>query len=129
MHWFRNAAVTLGAAVLALALCGAATAQDPPASVEAQIDGLIAYIEASPCSFIRNGTAYGGADAAVHIRDKYDYYRDRIHTAVDFIDLAATRSALSGQLYRVACPGQSTIPSAQWLRAELAAQQAKTGGN
>src|SRR5262245_57683734 len=75
----------------------------PPASPEAEIDHLLGFIAASPCAFIRNGVAYGGTQAAAHIRDKYDHYREDIHSAEDFIALAATKSAMSGKPYLVKC--------------------------
>ena len=96
-----------------------------------QIEHLIDFIQDSPCIFIRNGTGYDGAKAADHVRQKYEYYRnrDRIHSVEDFIDLAATKSALSGKPYQVRCPGQPVGPAADWLRAELVKIRAKTGGD
>ena len=96
-----------------------------------QIEHLIDFIRQSPCAFIRNGKDYDGAAAADHVQQKYEYYRDRrrIRTVDDFIDLAATKSALSGKPYQIRCPGQPVAPAADWLRAELQAYRAKTGGN
>jgi hypothetical protein len=90
------------------------------ASPDAEIDHLLDFIAASPCAFIRNGVTYDGARAAAHIRDKYDYYRDDIHSAEDFIALAATKSALSGRPYLVDCGGKRE-PAADWIARELAA--------
>ena len=78
------------------------------------------FIAASPCAFIRNGVAYDGAQAADHIKDKYDYYRDDIRSAEDFIALAASKSAMSGKPYLVKCDG-ATEPAADWINRELAA--------
>lgn len=96
-----------------------AQADGPSAQAIRQIDHLIAFIEASPCAFIRNGTEYDGPAAADHIRAKYRYYRDRIRSAEDFIDRTATRSELSGRPYQVHCPGAPVLPAADWLRLEL----------
>lgn len=104
---FLVAVVTLSAPALA-------------ASPEAEIDHLLGFIAASPCAFIRNGAAYDGAEAVDHIKDKYDYYRDEIHSAEDFIALAASKSALSGKPYLVKCGG-TTEPAADWITRELAA--------
>lgn len=94
----------------------------PPAlahSMTEEIDHLLGFIEASPCAFIRNDKAYAGKDAAAHIKDKYDYYRDDIHSAEDFIRLAASKSAASGRPYLVRCDA-AIIPAADWLNQELA---------
>ena len=104
-------------ATAALVLC-APLAQ--AASVEAEIDHLLAFIAGSPCAFIRNGVAYEGRQAVDHIKDKYEYYRDDIHSAEDFIVLAASKSAMSGKPYLVTCDG-ATEPAADWITRELAA--------
>ena len=102
-------------ALTALVLFGPPTLA---ASPEAEIDHLLAFIASSPCTFIRNGAAYDGAQAAGHIKDKYDYYRDDIHSAEDFIALAASKSAMSGKPYLVTCDG-ATEPAADWITREL----------
>jgi hypothetical protein len=84
-----------------------------------EIDHLLGAIATSPCDFIRNGVAYDGAHAAAHVRDKYDYYRSDIHSAEDFIRLAASKSMLSGQPYLVRCDAV-TVPATDWLNTELA---------
>ena len=84
-----------------------------------EIDHLLVAIATSPCAFIRNGVTYSGEQAADHVKDKYEYFRDKIHSAEDFIALAATRSELTGRPYLVQC-GTTTMPAADWLRQELA---------
>lgn len=118
MHFQARFVGFLKASVFALALVLA-----PPAeatSAEAEIDHLLAFIAASPCVFIRNGVSYDGAAAVDHIKDKYDYYREEIHSAEDFIALAASKSALSGKPYLVTCDG-ATEPAADWIVRELSA--------
>jgi hypothetical protein len=117
-----NAVYFKGFIVAALMLCAPALAASP----EAEIDHLLGFIAASPCSFIRNGVAYDGAEAVAHIEDKYDYYRDDIHSAEDFIALAATKSALSGKPYQVTC-GETTEPAADWIARELGAYRRNSG--
>ena len=90
------------------------------ASPEAEIDHLLGFIAASPCVFIRNGVSYDGTAAVAHIKDKYDHYRADIHSAEDFIALAASRSTLSGKPYLVTCGG-ATEPAASWITRELEA--------
>jgi hypothetical protein len=122
----RRAALALWAL-----LPSAAYAESPSMTLAQQIEHLIDFIRESPCVFIRNGTDYDGATAANHVRQKYEYYRERgsIHSTEDFIDLAATKSAFSGKPYQIRCPGQPVKPAADWLRAELQSYRAKTGGN
>lgn len=117
-----NAGYFKGFAIAALFLCAPALAASP----EAEIDHLLGFIAASPCSFIRNGVAYDGAQATAHIKDKYDHYQDDIHSAEDFIALAATRSALSGKPYLVTC-GEKTEPAADWIARELDGYRRNSG--
>jgi hypothetical protein len=107
----------------ALVFCAPAA---PAASPEAEIDHLLDFIAASPCAFIRNDVAYDSAQAVGHIKDKYDYYREDIHSAEDFIALAATKSAMSGKPYVVECEA-TRIPAADWLTQELSAFRQRSG--
>jgi hypothetical protein len=91
-----------------------ATASSP----SEEIQHLLDFIAASTCAFIRNGVAYDGAEAAAHVKDKYEYYRSDIHSAEDFIARAASRSELSGKPYLVRC-GADATPAADWLAREL----------
>ena len=103
------------ALVMALFMTGLpATASSPGEEIEHLLD----FIAASTCVFIRNGVAYDGAEAAAHVKDKYEYYRRDIHSAEDFIARAASRSELSGKPYLVRC-GADTVPAADWLAREL----------
>jgi hypothetical protein len=88
-------------------------------SMSAEIDHLLDFIAASHCTFIRNGVGYGGVKAAEHVEDKYEHYREDIRSTEDFIAMAATRSALTGQPYLVECDG-NRMPAADWLKRELA---------
>jgi hypothetical protein len=120
MHRFKHAllALTLGSTLFlsAPALAG----------MSEEIDHLLEFIAASPCAFIRNGVAYNSAQAVDHIQDKYDYYRDDIHSAEDFIALAASRSEMSGKPYLVECDG-TTEPAADWIARELNAFRQRSG--
>lgn len=84
----------------------------------AEVDYLLDRVVASDCTFIRNGKRYDGADAASHLRRKYDYAQ-RKHgdiTADQFIEHIATKSSWSGRLYTVECPPQyAEQRSADWL--------------
>jgi hypothetical protein len=114
MRRVRSALVLL-AALAPLLLVSPAMAR----SMAEEIDHLLAFITASPCAFIRNGVSYEGKAAVDHIKDKYEHYRDDIHSAEDFIARAATKSELSGKPYLVQCDAD-TMPAADWLKKELA---------
>jgi hypothetical protein len=114
--------------VLGLALAPVARAA-PPAIAQAEINYLLGFIEDSACEFFRNGSWYDAKKAAAHLRDKYEMLAtgDRIHTAEDFIEEAATKSSLSGQPYQVRCSGDKAVATNQWLRDMLTRYRAHTG--
>jgi len=111
------------AAVLALlALFGVAAVRAAPAtSMPMEVNFLLGYIEGSGCDFQRNGNWHTAHAAQVHLRDKYNYLvaRNRLDTAEQFIEKAATESSLTGRPYMVRCNGGPTITSRQWLGDEL----------
>ena len=112
--------------LLALALAAPmAAGAAPAAGVQQDVDHLLAFIETSNCSFYRNGTRSDAKAALAHVRMKYDYLagRDKVASAKDFIELAASQSSLSGKPYQVMCPGSAQVPSRAWLSEELARWQ------
>ncbi len=115
LRWFAVAAV----------LCMAGTASaEPSAQVTAEIEYLLAFVQQSECVFVRNGDDHGPADAAAHIRKKYQHFKKKINTTEDFIKRAATGSLMSGKPYLVRCPPQDTlVATADWMQAALAAHR------
>lgn len=107
-------------ALLALLLADAALAP----SEKHAIDHLLAFVAASDCTFIRNGDAHSAEDARTHMQRKYEHFEDKIDSAERFIELAASRSTLSGKPYHVDCPGDERRTSAEWLLQELARYRA-----
>ena len=103
-------AVFLGSSAIATEL----TEQDA-------INHLLKFVETSQCTFTRNGVEYDSKSAVSHIENKYNYFKNKIHTAEDFIALAAAKSELSGRPYLVRCGQGKRISSADWLREELEA--------
>jgi hypothetical protein len=93
----------------------------PPAIAVNEINYLLGFIERSGCKFYRNGSWYDSHRAQSHLRDKYNYLaaHDRIKTAEDFIDGAATRSSMSGIEYQIQCETGPAVPSNRWLRTAL----------
>src|SRR5210317_1734461 len=84
-----------------------------------EIAYLLLFVEQSGCTFIRNGKHYDALKAREHIEKKYEYYKDRITTAEDFILYSATKSSITGEPYRVICNGVNMVTS-DWLKEELA---------
>jgi hypothetical protein len=83
------------------------------------IDHLLRYVEKSGCVFIRNDKEYNSEEAAKHIKTKYDSLLFDSKTPEEFIELAASKSSISGRPYWVRCADHPPIPSADWLTKEL----------
>ena len=81
---------------------------------------MLSYVSTSSCVYERNGDLYAGFEAVKHIKKKYDYYKDNVKTAEDFIKYAATKSTLSGKKYKIHCPELDVQDSSDWLLEELA---------
>jgi hypothetical protein len=119
----------LSATVLGFLLLGfwhAAHAALPPAIAVAEINYLLDFIDRSGCQFYRNGRWYDAHRAKAHLRNKYDYLvaHDRVRTAEDFIEEAATKSGTSGKEYQIRCEGSSAVASSSWLGSALSAYRA-----
>ena len=86
---------------------------------KSEIVHLLEYIKATECTYIRNGTSHSGAEAAAHIQKKYDYFKNDIALAEDFIRLSATESTMFGNKYYIKCSGSPKMESGVWLLKEL----------
>ena len=109
----RRAAAFLLAATLSLSTW----AINPKA--EPEVNHLLDFVAKSGCTFFRNGSAYDSQAARTHLADKYGQIKDRLKTAEDFIEYAASHSSMTGQNYEVVCGKQPRRPSGDWLREEL----------
>lgn len=98
----------------------------PPAAAVAEINYLLDFVDRSGCKFYRNGSWYDSHRAQSHLRAKYAYLvaRDRIKSAEDFIDQAATQSSVSGEAYQIQCKTGPAVPSHRWLRTALSSYRA-----
>ncbi|HEX6019882.1 MAG TPA: DUF5329 domain-containing protein [Burkholderiaceae bacterium] len=110
-------AVVLGGAWLVVG----AAAGELPASAQKEITLLLDRIEASNCSFGRNGSWYPPSEARKHLQMKLDYMvkRNMLGSAEEFIAKAASGSSISGEAYQIRCGAQAPVASADWLTAEL----------
>ena len=92
---------------------------DIPIKQQHEIDHLLNFIAKSACQFNRNGTYYSGIQSRQHIQKKYNYFKDNIKSAEDFIHYSATKSTISRKYYTVQCPNKEKIKSKNWLLNEL----------
>lgn len=88
-------------------------------TMQAEIQHLLNFVAASGCQYERNGDFHSPLDAKKHIEKKFNYYRDKINSAEDFVRLSATKSSMSGKAYFIHCKGQKKVRSSKWLLAEL----------
>jgi hypothetical protein len=111
---------------LAFAAAGHAAPLSPAA--RAEIDALLSRLEASSCTFNRNGTWYPAAEAKTHLLRKLKYLEDRgmVRSAEQFIELAGSSSSTTGKPYLVKCGSGATVESGTWLLSEL--QVMRTSG-
>jgi hypothetical protein len=107
--------------LLTCTFVAAGTAAPLSPAARTEIDGLMSRLEASGCEFSRNGTWYPATDAKAHLLRKLKYLEDRgaVQTTEQFIELAASSSSTTGQLYLVKCGGSASVQSGAWLRSEL----------
>ena len=70
-------------------------------SLEQTIAYLTGYVAESKATFIRNGAEHTPAEAAAHIKAKYEHFKGEIKTPEDFIRLSASKSLLTGKPYLV----------------------------
>jgi hypothetical protein len=103
----------------------AAEALASPA-VAAEVDDLLLNLARSGCRFERNGRWYGADEARAHLMMKWqELQRRRLAQSTErFIELAASKSMLSGLPYQVQCGTSTAKPSAIWLRQQLQALRA-----
>ena len=112
-----------------LLLSAAGLAAPTAAPVRGEIDALLARLEASGCRFGRNDEWHAGADAKAHLLRKLDYIEKygAITSTEQFIDVAATKSSVSGAPYTVQCGNAAPTPSRNWLTSQLEALRAARG--
>ncbi len=115
-RWALALVVALGA------FSGSVTAA-PSEAARREIAALIGALDGSSCRFQRNGSWHDAAEARAHLQRKYDYLlkKDKVDTAEQFIERAASQSSISGKPYRIACPGQPEQTAAAWFGARLQA--------
>ena len=104
---------------LAVIFYAAPAISDVPPEQKPEVEFLIETVRTTDCAFDRNGKKYNGKKAAGHLERKYKHYKDEITSTETFIELAATRSMLSGADYYIICPGAAPVRSQDWLLQKL----------
>ncbi len=87
-------------------------------NTDREVQYLLGFVESSGCTFHRNGSDHDAADAADHLRLKYNRGGKYVNNADQFIDRLASESSWTGNQYTVTCDGQ-TQPSGEWLHQAL----------
>lgn len=92
-----------------------------PSAARPEIEALLARLQASNCSFQRNGSWHDAKEAQAHLLRKLAWLEDRnaVQSTEQFISLAASTSSRSGKPYLVKCGGSAPVESRRWLAAEL----------
>jgi len=119
-RWATALAVAAFSSILGLGPADRLAAASQPAAA-AEIDYLLAAMGNSGCEFFRNGDWSDAHKAQAHLNKKYQWLlaHDHVTTAEQFIELAGTRSSLSGRDYAVRCPGEAQVSSSSWLKDQL----------
>ncbi|MBK0014295.1 YfeK family protein [Stenotrophomonas sp. S41] len=100
----------------------------PGPQAQREIAQLIGSLDGSQCRFQRNGSWHDAAEARAHLQRKYDYLlkKDKVDSAEQFIERAASQSSMSGKAYRIQCPGKAEQTAAAWFGARLQALRQRT---
>lgn len=107
--------------IILFAAVGLHCATATPPAAHKEIEELLHYVaDLNGAVFIRNGGEHTAAEAAAHMRMKWEKQTDKVKTAEDFIALCGTQSLLSGERYRIRFKDSSTHDSAEVLREKLA---------
>lgn len=110
-------------AVVVFAVVGHALAGE---SLDQTVAYLLDQVAQSHATFIRNGEKHTPAEAAKHIKAKYDHFKKEIKTPEDFIRLCASKSLLSGQPYQVRIESGKEMRLDQWLTDALKAHRSES---
>ena len=91
----------------------------PAATMDEEIDYLLASVGASDCTFIRNGKSYAAKSAQDHLQMKRKRGKRYYDSADEFIDRIASKSSFSGKPYRIQCGDDPEQTAAAWFTALL----------
>jgi hypothetical protein len=108
-------------AALSFALAASVLLAVLPDAERQKIEALITAIEhLKDATFIRNDKSYDAPTAAKFLRGKWRDRAKEVASAEDFIAKVASFSSTTGKPYLIRFADGREIPSAEFLRAELA---------
>jgi hypothetical protein len=115
--------------LLTVTFAAAGNAASLAPAARAEIDALLSRLDASSCTFNRNGTWYPATEARSHLLRKLKYLEDRgmVQSAEQFIERAASSSSTTGQPYLVKCGSGAPVESGTWLLSQLQGMRASGG--
>jgi hypothetical protein len=117
----RRFALALALA-LAVAPCVSANEADAADREQRAIEALIDSVaRLTDATFVRNGEPYPASSAARFLREKWRSRRSEVRSAEEFIDRVASFSSTTGKPYLIRFADGRETPSAEYLRATLAA--------
>jgi hypothetical protein len=97
-----------------------ATRLDDRKTETQKIETLISTVnDLKDATFIRNGKEYDCKAAADHMRTKWSYAGDKIHTAQEFIEQIASKSSQSGKPYLIRFGDGREVKSSEFLTEAL----------
>ncbi|MCC8441336.1 YfeK family protein [Xanthomonas cannabis] len=107
--------------LIALLLGTSASAQDVSPATPREVDELFKVLAQSNCEFSRNGSWYAAPKAIEHLQRKYAYLQKKglVTSTESFIELAATKSSMSGTPYQVRCGSAAPVSSQSWFTGKL----------
>ena len=102
-------------------------AKDLSEASKIEINHLLDTLETSNCQFNRNGDWHSSKEAKAHLTKKLNYAIDKgqVGSSEDFIELAASKSSVSGKVYLVKCGDSTPMASGVWLKEQLQRLRAK----
>lgn len=110
----------LGCCVLLVGSAADTRAAELPEAEKKKIEHLINYVaEMKDAKFVRNGSEYDAKTAATFIRRKWGANENKISTAREFIEHAASGSGTSGKPYLIRFKDGTEINSGDYLLKEL----------
>ena len=85
------------------------------ATMDEEIDALLAAVSASECVFIRNGKEYDVEKAVSHLQMKRNRGSRYFSTTEEFIENIASKSSFSGKPYAIRCGDSPPQPAGDWF--------------
>jgi len=95
------------------------TSADVPFDQRHEVEHLLKFVANTTCIIDRNGSLHNGPEALSHIKKKYAYFQNKITSTEAFIELTASKSTFSGNVYMVRCEGGKMMTTREWLLDEL----------